>query len=340
MKEPILAAEFLETLPLPQLTGEYILDNILIDYFKQRQPIRIIQRKSFEKNFVGELIYDSILESYYKDLEMDKNAEPAYESGVVSEKAIPKDTQTKTAYSSSQNVELLILLSDDLDIERKRSQYGYYFVFTRYTRSGEVRSVNVPYGYVKSLSEMQQQISDAVKDRVEREFPMKRTNHGLGIIEFRKYWYVSMPFYNKDKTVNYQKTINLHEAEWLNLRESFKTLLVEDQNAGYITKRKIRTMPPGVVVIDKRRKPNAPQTTPDGDTEKQNREETAIEPMSTSSEENTTGEKPLSLSTSIEENTKDTSETSSTTTEEIITSTTEEITETTTETTEITATEE
>ena len=67
----LTAAELtLMTLPQLRLIGEYIVDNILIEYFKQRKPVRLIQRKPFKKQLVGEILYDSILQDYYKDLEM------------------------------------------------------------------------------------------------------------------------------------------------------------------------------------------------------------------------------------------------------------------------------
>ena len=257
----LTAAE--ETLPQPRLTGEYILDSILIENFKQRKPIRVIQRKPFKKQFVGELLYDSILQDYYNDLEMTEKEDKPTESqvGLLSQKAVPKDTSTKTAYSSNK-IELLILLSDDIDVERKRSKKtGYYFVFSRYQYANEVRTVNVSYRYLQQMSDMRQQITGALEDKIEREFPVQRCNHGIVIKQFMEFWYVTIPYYNPDKTTDFYKSLNLSVPEWLNLVDCFPMLLKGD-NEGYMTKRRSRSVPADVRVIDKRQRRNS--SPPDG----------------------------------------------------------------------------
>ncbi len=233
--------------PVPHLVGEYLIDQISIDYFKKRKPIKVFEQISFKETFVGELLYDRILQDYYRELKMadkyEKDSAAPSISGQSDSTVMVSDDLLLPENRSMNRVELLIMLSDSLDIERKKSKYGYYFCLSRYRYASDIRHVNVSYKYIKRLSQLREQISEALEERMEKEFNLEPLAHGVGIKEHLKYWYVFVPYINPDKSIDFGKTLNLSESEWYNLTDAFELLLAGHDDR-YMYKRGRKTSLP------------------------------------------------------------------------------------------------
>ena len=139
----------------------------------------------------------------------------------------------------------ILMLSDDLDIERRTNRHGPYFCFTRY-RYGldDVRRISVSYKYIEQVAKLKDEVTECLKKSKEKRFKIERCRHGLAVRLFQGSYYVFVPYIiEQPSVVDFLRSLNMNPLEWQNFVSGLDTLLLSQ--AEFVRRKRSRSLPPG-----------------------------------------------------------------------------------------------